>query len=594
MGEAAPLASVIALDRHEGNRVELRGWVYKTRAKGKLCFLHVRDGTGIVQTILAKGNVPDEAFDHAGKAAIESSIVVRGLVKKDARAPGGFELDLDHAEIVSPATAEYPIAHQEEQGTDHLLSIRHLWLRSKKQHAIMRVRNEVEKAIRDFYYERGFVLVDAPIFTPNACEGTTTLFEVKYFDEFAYLTQSGQLYMEAAAMAHGNVYCFGPVFRAERSKTRRHLTEFWMVEPEMAYASLDDVMRLAEDFVSYVVQRALERCQRELKDLERDTKPLESMKTPFPRISYDDAVKLLNEKGHKFEWGGDLGSPDETEISKSFDRPVMIHRYPAQVKAFYMRTDPASPKHALCVDVIAPEGVGEIIGGGERAIDLAFLEKKIEEEKLPRKAFEWYLDLRRFGSVPHAGFGLGLERTVQWISLQQRLSLSDEQLAAVLKEVVEVGSLDELDRMEASEIIDDLMRRAEEAGVDTSPQAGTATEKQVKFMKSLKRRAKLDDAAFEKIVEETAGVKKLEDVGKREASALIDKLLALSGGTPSKPPGERGAPPSRAPAPRSAPPARSKAPAPKRPAADAGAAPDERPPDRPDEGPADEDEDLPF
>jgi asparaginyl-tRNA synthetase len=415
MSESAPVATVMRLKEHEGERVELRGWAYKVRAKGKLCFLHVREGTGIVQTVLAKGNVPDDAFEKACHVSQESSIIVRGKVKADARAPGGYELDLDHFEVVHAAIGEYPIALQSDQGPDHLLSIRHLWLRSAQQHAIMRVRNEVEKAIRDFFYDRDFVLVDTPIFTPNACEGTTTLFEVKYFEDFAYLTQSGQLYNEANAMAHGKVYCFGPVFRAEKSKTRRHLTEFWMVEPEMAYATLDDVMKLSEDFVSYIVQRALERCQRELKTLERDTKMLENIKAPFPRISYDDAVKLLNEKGHKFEWGGDLGSPDETEISKAFDRPVMIHRYPAAVKAFYMKPDPQSPKHALCVDVIAPEGVGEIIGGGERADDLAFLEKKIEEEKLPKKFFEWYLDLRRYGSVPHAGFGLGLERTVQWI-----------------------------------------------------------------------------------------------------------------------------------------------------------------------------------
>jgi asparaginyl-tRNA synthetase len=279
----------------------------------------------------------------------------------------------------------------------------------------MRVRNELAMAVRDFFYERGFVLIDAPIFTPSACEGTTTLFEVSYFDDKAYLTQSGQLYMEAACMAHGKVYCFGPTFRAERSKTRRHLTEFWMVEPEMAYAGLDDVMALAEEFVSYLVARALDRCTDELKVLERDTKPLENVRAPFPRISYTQAVALLNEKGHPFEWGGDLGAPDETVISESFDRPVMIHRYPAEVKAFYMRRDPTDEKVALCVDVIAPEGVGEIIGGGERSIDLAYLESQIAKHGLPRQAFEWYLDLRRYGSVPHAGFGLGLERTVAWI-----------------------------------------------------------------------------------------------------------------------------------------------------------------------------------
>jgi asparaginyl-tRNA synthetase len=414
--DGANLATVRQLDGHTGNQVELHGWLYKLRAKGKLVFAHIRDGTGIVQVVVTKGQVPDEEFEAAKSLGMESSVIVRGNVRRDERAPGGYEVDCTSWKVVSKATQEYPISHQADQGIDHLLSIRHLWLRSRLQHAVMRVRNELSKAVRDFFYDRQFVLIDAPIFTPSACEGTTTLFEVNYFDDDkAYLTQSGQLYMEAAAMAHGKVYCFGPVFRAERSKTRRHLTEFWMVEPEMAFAELDDVMKLAEEFVSYLVARALDRCWEELKVLERDPKPLENIRPPFPRISYDDAVKLLNEKGHKFEWGGDLGAPDETVISQSFDRPVMIHRYPAEVKAFYMRRDPSDARVALCVDVIAPEGIGEIIGGGEREIDLPYLEQQIEKHKLPKQAFEWYLDLRRYGSVPHAGFGLGLERTVAWI-----------------------------------------------------------------------------------------------------------------------------------------------------------------------------------
>lgn len=402
------------LARHEGQRVELRGWLYKQRGKGKICFLHLRDGTGIVQTIVNKEQVGEQVFERLKGLGQESALKVRGTPRKDERAPGGVELDVDDLEVVAPAAGEYPISLQ-EHGIDFLLSKRHLWLRSAKQHAVMRVRNEVVKAIRDFFYDRGFVLIDAPIFTPSACEGTTNLFEVKYFDEFAYLTQSGQLYMEAGAMAHGKVYCFGPTFRAERSKTRRHLTEFWMVEPEMAWASLDDAMALAEEFLEAIVQRALERCKEELKVLERDTAALERVKRPFPRITYDEAVKILHDKGLPFEYGNDFGAPDETAISEQFDRPVMIHRWPHEVKAFYARRDPKNDKLALAVDVIAPEGVGEVIGGGERATDLAFLEQQIAQHKLPMEAFEWYLDLRRYGSVPHAGFGLGLERTVAWI-----------------------------------------------------------------------------------------------------------------------------------------------------------------------------------
>jgi asparaginyl-tRNA synthetase len=408
-------ATIRALRDHVGQRVELRGWLYKQRGKGKLAFVHVRDGTGVVQCIVQKDQVGEQTFERLKGLSQEAALKVRGTPRADERAPGGVEVDVDDLEVVAPTAGEYPIAHQTDQGIDYLLTKRHLWLRSQKQHAVMRVRNEVVKAIRDFFYDRGFILIDAPIFTPSACEGTTNLFEVKYFDEFAYLTQSGQLYMEAGAMAHGKVFCFGPTFRAERSKTRRHLTEFWMVEPEMAWAGLDDVMALAEEFVEHVVQTALVRCKEELKVLERDTTALERVKRPFPRITYDEAAEILKKKGLPFEYGNDLGSPDETAISENYDRPVMIHRWPQEVKAFYARRDPQNPKLALAVDVIAPEGVGEIIGGGERAIDLQFLEEQIAAHKLPKEAFEWYLDLRRYGSVPHGGFGLGLERTVAWI-----------------------------------------------------------------------------------------------------------------------------------------------------------------------------------
>ncbi len=408
-------ATIRGIGAHVGSRVELRGWLYKQRGKGKLAFVHLRDGTGVIQAVATRDQLGEETFARLKGLQQESALKLRGNVRADERAPGGYELDVDDLEVVAPAAADYPIAHVSDQGIDFLLGKRHLWLRSSKQHAVLRVRNEVIKAIRDFFYEREFVLVDAPIFTPAACEGTTNLFEVAYFEDKAYLTQSGQLYMEAAAMAHGKVYCFGPTFRAERSKTRRHLTEFWMVEPEMAWATLEDVMDLAEAFLEAVVARALERCKEELKTLERDTSALERVRRPFPRLTYDEAVKLLHDKGLPFEYGNDLGAPDETAISESFDRPVMIHRWPAAVKAFYMARDAANPALALGVDVIAPEGAGEVIGGGQRSIDLADLERQLEVHKLPREAFEWYLDLRRFGAVPHGGFGLGLERLVAWI-----------------------------------------------------------------------------------------------------------------------------------------------------------------------------------
>jgi len=353
-------------------------------------------------------------WNDCEKLTQESSIIVTGTVRADKRAPSGYEIDVKGFEIVGQSH-DYPITPK-EHGVDFLLDRRHLWIRTERQQAILRVRHEVINAIRDFFNSRGFILADTPIFTPAACEGTTTLFPTQYFEETtAYLTQSGQLYNEANAMALGRVYCFGPTFRAEKSKTRRHLTEFWMVEPEMAYASLDDVMELAEDLVVEVVARVLDKRRPELKVLERDTSKLETVKKPFPRVSYDDAVKTLQSKGLPIEWGGDFGGPDETTLSEQYDRPVMVHRYPAAVKAFYMKPDPDRPELALGVDVLAPEGYGEIIGGGERLADLDLLLKRIKEHDLPQEAFEWYLDLRRYGSVPHGGFGMGIERVVSWI-----------------------------------------------------------------------------------------------------------------------------------------------------------------------------------
>jgi asparaginyl-tRNA synthetase len=400
--------------RYDGQSVTLRGWLHNRRSSGKIHFLTVRDGTGFIQCVMSKQAVGEEAFKAADHLAQETSLVVEGTVRVDARAPGGFEVDVTRLAVVSDSQ-NYPISPK-EHGVDFLMDRRHLWIRSQRQQAILRVRHEVINAVRDFFNARGFILADTPIFTPAACEGTTTLFPVQYFDdETAYLTQSGQLYNEANAMALGRVYCFGPTFRAEKSKTRRHLTEFWMVEPEMAYATLDDVMDLAEALVVYVVQRVLEKRQPELKVLERDTTKLEQVKAPFPRVSYDEAAAILKEKGLPFEWGGDFGAPDETAISESFDRPVCVHRYPSAIKAFYMKPDPGRPEVALCVDVLAPEGYGEIIGGGQRIDDYDLLLARIEEHKLPKEAFEWYLDLRRFGSVPHGGFGMGIERVVTWI-----------------------------------------------------------------------------------------------------------------------------------------------------------------------------------
>jgi len=411
-----PPVHVADIARHEGKEVTLHGWLYGRRSSGKLHFLQLRDGTGTIQCVVFKGNVSPETFHEADHLPQETSLAVTGLVKKDERSPIGFELDVKGLQVFSRPAQEFPIGHK-EHGVAFLMEQRHLWLRSQRQQAIMRVRHTVVKAIRDFFDERGFTLVDAPIFTPSACEGTSTLFEVPYFDlGKAYLTQSGQLYMEAAAMALGKVYCFGPTFRAEKSKTRRHLTEFWMVEPEVAYMDLEGDMQLMEEFVSYVVQTALAKHRKELVSvLERDVAKLEQVKPPFPRITYTEAVDVLQKAGHPMRWGDDIGGDEETVIAKAYDRPVMVHRYPAEMKAFYFKKDPQDPKVALGCDVLAPEGYGEIIGGGQREDDLATLEAAIAHHDLPKEAFEWYLDVRRYGSVPHAGFGMGVERCVAWI-----------------------------------------------------------------------------------------------------------------------------------------------------------------------------------
>lgn len=402
------------LQHHIGETITLRGWLYNKRSSGKIRFIVMRDGSGLVQGVVVKAAVPEDVFGRFDQLTQESSFSMTGKVRQEQRAPGGFELDVTDMQIIQIAH-EYPITPK-EHGIDFLMDRRHLWLRSSRQHAILRIRHEVIRSIREFFDSRGFVLMDAPIFTPAACEGTSTLFETNYFDlGKAYLTQSGQLYGEAGAMAFGKVYVFGPTFRAEKSKTRRHLTEFWMVEPEVAFNDLDDNMDLAEEFLEHIVQTVLKNRAAELKILERDTSKLEKVRRPFPRISYDEAVDILHKKGLPFEWGNDLGGTDETVVSEQFDRPVMVHRYPSEVKAFYMKRDPLNPKVALAVDVLAPEGYGEIIGGSQREDDYDMLIARIKEHNLPQEAFEWYIDLRRFGSVPHAGFGLGVERTVSWI-----------------------------------------------------------------------------------------------------------------------------------------------------------------------------------
>ncbi|HYL94404.1 MAG TPA: asparagine--tRNA ligase [Terriglobales bacterium] len=418
----APITTIAEVGAHEGQAVTIRGWLYNLRESGKLLFPIFRDGTGTIQGVVAKNTVAPEIFDALKGLTQESSVIAVGKVRADKRAPGGYELDVSNVQVVQrvPDSDPYPISLK-EHGVDFLMEHRHLWVRSPRQAAILRVRAEIIKAARDFFDDRGFVLTDPPILTPAACEGTTTLFPVDYFDEQAFLTQSGQLYIEATAMALGKVYSFGPTFRAEKSKTRRHLTEFWMVEPEVAYATLDDIMEVAEGLISAIVQRCLERRRRELETIGRDTGKLEKVAPPFPRITYEEAVKKLQEgfeKGAletKFEYGGDLGAPDETYLASLFEKPVMVHRYPAKVKAFYMEPDPQRPDLALCVDVLAPEGYGEIIGGSQRIGSYELLRQRIHEHGLPEEAFKWYLDLRRYGGVPHSGFGMGIERAVAWI-----------------------------------------------------------------------------------------------------------------------------------------------------------------------------------
>ena len=407
------LIQVADIGRYEGREVVLRGWLYNKRSSGKLHFLQLRDGSGVVQCVVFKGDVEDELFERCDHLPQESSFVIRGQVRREERAPIGYEVGVSDLEVVQEAEP-YPITPK-EHGVSFLLDHRHLWLRSSRPGAILKIRSEICKACRDFMDERGFVLVDAPIFTPAACEGTSTLFETAYFDDTAYLTQSGQLYMEAAAMALGKVYCFGPTFRAEKSKTRRHLTEFWMIEPEMAYCDLEGAMALAEDMILYVLDRVLDRRRAELKLLDRDTAKLEQVSRPFPRITYNEAVERLTALGSDIAWGSDLGGDDETVFASQFESPVFVHRYPSAVKAFYMKEDAQNRRLALCMDLLAPEGYGEIIGGGQREDDLAVLQHKIATHQLPEEAFSWYLDLRRYGSVEHAGFGMGIERVVAWL-----------------------------------------------------------------------------------------------------------------------------------------------------------------------------------
>ena len=427
---APAVVRIEKLADHVGETVKVQGWLYNKRSSGKLHFLEIRDGSGIVQGVVFKGNVTPELFSAADHIPQETSLSVTGLVKEHGKIKGTYELDVNDVQVVAKPSQEYPIGHK-EHGTDFLMDVRHLWLRSKRQHAIMRVRHSIIKAVRDFFDHNEFTLVDAPIFTPNACEGTSTLFETDYHGSPAFLTQSGQLYMEAAAAAFGKVYCFGPTFRAEKSKTRRHLAEFWMVEPEVAFMDLDGDMKLAESFLSYVVGRVLDARKKELDYLaaedrkdrkddpewfDRHMKMLENCQAPFPRITYHEAIDILQKNGHpEAKVGDDFGGDEETIISKAFDRPLIVHRYPMDLKAFYFAKDPTNPSLALNMDVLAPNGYGEIIGGGQREADLGVLERAIEEHKLPKEAFDWYLDLRRYGSFPHAGFGLGIERTVAWI-----------------------------------------------------------------------------------------------------------------------------------------------------------------------------------
>jgi asparaginyl-tRNA synthetase len=412
-----PRITIAEASRHTGETVEIAGWLYNLRRSGKIAFPILRDGYGLIQCVAVKSALPEALFETIKNLTQESSLVVTGKIRAEQRAPGGYEMDVENVDVVQRVgeSDPYPITPK-EHGTDFLMDHRHLWLRSQRQHAIIRVRHEIIKAVRDYFDSNGFTLVDTPIFTPAACEGTTTLFEVDYFDDNkAYLTQSGQLYNEATAMAFGKVYCFGPTFRAEKSKTRRHLTEFWMVEPEMAYATLEDVKRVAEELLVFIVGRVLENRREELKRLERDVSKLERIQSPFPRMTYDDAVKILRGKGSEIEWGGDFGGTDETLLTEEQERPLMVDGFPTSFKAFYFARDPNRDDIVLGVDVLAPEGYGEIIGGGQRLHDPELLLKRIEEQHLPKEAFDWYLDLRKYGTVPHGGFGMGIERCVAWI-----------------------------------------------------------------------------------------------------------------------------------------------------------------------------------
>ena len=417
MAEGPPLVTINRATEFANRDVRLNAWLHNLRRSGKILFPTFRDGTGFLQGVVVKASVDPEVFDRCRHLTHESSLEVAGKLRLEERAPGGYEIEVSDLKVAHQVSAENPFPiTPKEHGVDFLMDRRHLWLRSRRQHAILRVRHEVIRAVRDYLDSNGFTLVDTPILTPAACEGTTTLFEVPYFDSgTAYLAQSGQLYNEATAAALGKTYCFGPTFRAEKSKTRRHLTEFWMVEPEMAFAELDDVMDLAEDFLESVVQTVLEKSAEELEVLERDTSRLSNVKKPFPRISYDQAVERLKKKGSDIAWGGDFGGADETLLSEDFDRPVMVHRFPMAIKAFYMQPDAEHPDVALGMDVLAPEGYGEVIGGGQRIHDYQLLLDKLNEHNLPQEAFEWYLDLRKYGSTPHSGFGMGIERCVAWI-----------------------------------------------------------------------------------------------------------------------------------------------------------------------------------
>ena len=417
MADETPRITIEEASAYDGLRVTLQGWVHNLRKSGKIAFPIFRDGTGFMQGVAVKAELGEEAFDRIRHLTHESAVRVTGELRAEPRAPGGYEMQVEDVEVVHAVSPDdpFPITPK-EHGVDFLLDHRHLWIRSRLQHAVLRVRHSVVRAVRDYFDTHGFTLVDTPILTPAACEGTTTLFEVPYFDEGnAYLTQSGQLYSEATAMALGKVYTFGPTFRAEKSKTRRHLTEFWMVEPEMPYVGLDQIMDLAEEFVEYVIARVLEERAEELKRLERDTSKLESVRRPFPRMSYDQAVDTLQKKGSEIEWGSDFGNADEGMLGEDHDRPILVHRFPSAIKAFYMQPDETRPEVALGVDMIAPEGYGELIGGGQRVHDYDLLLERIKEHDLPEEAFDWYLDLRKYGSVPHGGFGMGIERCVAWI-----------------------------------------------------------------------------------------------------------------------------------------------------------------------------------